>query len=118
MKATRLLFSLLLAALAVPSTAAAQRDGFEAMVEFTAPVFWGFITLVGIAVIVLRVRDRDRPRPFRVPLYPVTPIAFVAVCAYLCYSSIGYAASRDAIDVSLIVMGAGAIALAFTRLKR
>jgi tetratricopeptide (TPR) repeat protein len=35
MKATRLLFSLLLAALAVPSTAAAQRDGFlAAWVEF------------------------------------------------------------------------------------
>jgi len=105
-------------ALALVAFGAAQKDGFEAMVEFTAPVFWGFITLVGIAVIVLRARDRDRLRPFRVPLYPVTPIAFVAVCAYLCYSSIGYAASRDALHVSLVVMAAGAVALGFARLKR
>lgn len=105
-------------ALALVAFGAAQRDGFEAMVEFTAPVFWGFLTLVGVALFVLRIRDGDRARPFRVPFYPATPLLFIAVCAYLCYSSIGYAMSRDAIHVSLAVMGAGAVALALTRLRR
>jgi hypothetical protein len=54
-----------------------------------------------------------------VPGYPVTPLVFVAVCAFLCYSSIGYAASRNAIHVSLGVMAAGVVALLVTRrLKR
>jgi amino acid transporter len=102
-------------ALALVAFGAAQKDGFEAMVEFTAPVFWGFLTLVGVALFVLRSKDRERPRPFRVPLYPLTPAIFVAACAYLCYSSIGYAVSRSAIHVSLIVMAAGVVALLLIR---
>lgn len=104
-------------ALALVAFGAAQKDGFEAMVEFTAPVFWGFLTLVGFALFRLRMVDRDRPRPFRVPLYPITPAIFTVVCAYLCYSSIGYALSRSAIHVSLIVMAAGLVALFLARAK-
>ena len=33
-----------------------QADGFEAMVEFTAPVFWTFLFMVGLAVFRLRRR--------------------------------------------------------------
>lgn len=104
-------------ALALVAFGAAQKDGFEAMVEFTAPVFWGFLTLVGVALFVLRARDRDRPRPFKVPLYPLTPVVFIAACAYLCWSSIAYAASRSATHVSLIVMAAGVVALVLVRYR-
>lgn len=104
-------------ALALVAFGAAQRDGFEAMVEFTAPVFWAFLTLVGIALVLLRRRDSTAARPFRVPLYPLTPLVFIATCAYLCYSSVGYAMSRSAIHVSLAVMAAGVAALAVTRYR-
>jgi amino acid transporter len=105
-------------ALALVAFGAAQKDGFEAMVEFTAPVFWGFLTLVGIALFVLRSKDRERVRPFRVPLFPITPAILVAVCAYLCYSSVGYAVSRSAIHVCLIVMAAGVVALLLARVRK
>lgn len=36
--------------------------------------------LVALGVIVLRVREPDRPRPFRVPLYPVTPVLAILAC--------------------------------------
>jgi APA family basic amino acid/polyamine antiporter len=36
--------------------------------------------LVALGVIVLRVREPDRPRPFRVPLYPFTPILAILAC--------------------------------------
>lgn len=39
--------------------------------------------LVGVAVIYLRRKDPHAPRTFRVPLYPVTPILGVLICAYL-----------------------------------
>jgi len=39
--------------------------------------------LVSLGVIVLRVRDPDRPRPFRVPLYPITPIVSSVACLAL-----------------------------------
>ena len=63
----------------------------------------------------LRARDGDAERPFRVPLYPLTPIVFCAACAWLAYSSIAYAASRNAVHVSLLVMAAGVAAMLLAR---
>ena len=45
-------------ALALVAFGALQQDGFEAMVEFTAPVFWTFLLLVGLALFRLRATDR------------------------------------------------------------
>ncbi|HEX6945394.1 MAG TPA: amino acid permease [Casimicrobiaceae bacterium] len=104
--------------LALVAFGAMQHDGFESMVEFTAPVFWGFLLLVGISLFILRAKDGAAERPFRVPLYPLTPIVFCAACAWLCYSSVTYAMSRNAVHVSLIVMAVGVVALLFTRAKR
>jgi APA family basic amino acid/polyamine antiporter len=36
--------------------------------------------LVALGVIVLRVREPNRPRPFKVPLYPLTPILAILAC--------------------------------------
>ncbi|GIK87162.1 MAG: amino acid transporter [Betaproteobacteria bacterium] len=105
-------------ALALVAFGALQHDGFEAMVEFTAPVFWGFLFLVGVALFILRAKDAGAERPFRVPLYPLTPIVFCAACAWLCYSSVTYAMSRNAVHVSLIVMAVGVVALLITGAKR
>ena len=87
-----------------------QHDGFESMVEFTAPVFWSFLLLVGIAVFILR-RAPAGPEEYRVPWYPFTPLVFCLSCAWLAYSSITYAASRNAVHVSLGVMAVGLLAL-------
>ena len=67
-----------------------SRNSFAMMVEYTAPVFWFFLLLVGISVFVLRRRDAHRERPFRVPLYPLTPLVFCAVCIYMLHSSLVY----------------------------
>jgi amino acid transporter len=98
-------------ALALVAFGATQRNGFAAMVEFTAPVFWCFFLLNGVALFVLRRKEPHRPRPFRVPWYPVLPLLFVLTCAYLLYSSIVYAQSRHATYIALIVMLSGAVAL-------
>jgi APA family basic amino acid/polyamine antiporter len=39
--------------------------------------------LAVLAVIVLRIRRPDLPRPFRVPLYPLTPIVFAIMVIYM-----------------------------------
>lgn len=66
------------------------RKGFETMLEYTAPVFWFFFLLVGVSLFVLRIREPKAERPFRVPLYPFTPLLFCLASAYLLYSSIMY----------------------------
>lgn len=95
-----------------------QTDGFEVMVEFTAPVFWAFLFLVGISLFVMRVKDPKTERPFKVPLYPLTPIIFCLTCAYLTYSSVTYAISKGAVYISLLVMAVGVVALAITHFSK
>ena len=88
-----------------------EADGFSAMVEFTAPVFWGFLFLVGLALLRLRQTDPETTRPFKVPLYPLLPLIFCAVCAWLTYSSVTYAISQKAIHVSMLLIASGVLAL-------
>lgn len=102
-------------ALALIGFGALQKDGFSAMVEFTAPVFWFFFLLTGIGLFVLRFREPHVARPFKVPLYPILPIVFVVTCGYLLYSSVTYAQSQQAVHVTFWVMGAGAVAWGLTR---
>ena len=92
-----------------------EADGFSAMVEFTAPVFWGFLFLVGLALLWLRHTDKHTTRPFKVPLYPVLPLIFCAVCAWLTYSSVTYAISQKAIHVSMGLIASGVLALLILR---
>jgi amino acid transporter len=94
-----------------------EADGFSAMVEFTAPVFWGFLFLVGLSLIWLRQTDRQTVRPFKVPLYPILPLVFCAVCAWLTYSSITYAISQKAIHVSMWLIASGVVALLILRIR-
>ncbi|MEY3062536.1 MAG: hypothetical protein RI994_1788 [Pseudomonadota bacterium] len=94
-----------------------EADGFSAMVEFTAPVFWGFLFLVGLALIWLRHTDQHTTRPFKVPLYPVLPLIFCAACAWLTYSSVTYAISQNAIHVSMGLIASGVLALLILRVR-
>ncbi|MGU3493362.1 APC family permease [Xanthobacteraceae bacterium A53D] len=100
-------------ALALVGIGAATRDGFAAMVDYTAPVFWGFLLLVGIALFVLRWREPNRVLPFKVPLYPITPILFCATCVFMLHASIAY--TGVAALVGLGVLAAGAPLLLFRR---
>jgi amino acid transporter len=93
---------------------ALTRRGFETMVEYTAPVFWTFILLAGVALFVLRRRDPERPRPFRVPFYPVTPLLFCATCVYLLYSSLAYTGFGALLGVGVVLAG-GVVLLATRR---
>lgn len=97
---------------------ALSRDGFKAMVEYTAPVFWFFLLLVGVSFFVLRHRDARTPRPFRVPLYPLTPLIFCATCAYLLYSSVAYTGTGGLIGVAVLLLGLPVLGLARMRGKK
>lgn len=90
-------------------------DGLTAMVEYTAPVYWLFVLLVGVALFVLRRQDPTRARPFLVPLYPLTPLAFCLLSAYLCYASLAYS-GRGAL-IGMAVLASGALALAMARAR-
>lgn len=81
------------------------RDGFVMMIEYTAPVFWLFLLMVGLSIFVLRRKYPGIERPFRVPLYPLTPLIFCVVCAFMMYSSIMYTSSGSLVGVGVLLTG-------------
>jgi amino acid transporter len=82
------------------------RKGFVAMVEYTAPVFWCFFLLAGLSLFVLRIKDPEIPRPFRVPLYPFTPLFFCMTCVYMLQSSVVYVGRGAFVGLAVLALGA------------
>lgn len=80
-------------------------DGFVMMVEYTAPVFWFFFLMVGVSVFLMRRKHPDVERAFRVPFYPVTPLAFCAACAFMLYSSLAYTGRGSLVGVCVLLSG-------------
>jgi amino acid transporter len=88
---------------------AAGTDGFDRMVRFGLPAFWFFLLLVALSVFRLRRVAPQQPRPVRVPLYPLTPVAFAAGAAYMLYASLTYAWSTRSTEawwsIGLMLVG-------------
>jgi amino acid transporter len=83
----------------------AGRGGFELLLKCTAPVFWLFFLLTGLALFVLRVKDRHLERPFRVPLFPLLPLLFCATCTYMLYGAVRYADRLGLVGGVLLLAG-------------
>lgn len=104
--------------LALVAFAAVNQSGVKFMVDFTAPVFWFFFLLTGIALFVLRARYAHVARPFRVPMYPVLPMVFVVTCAFLLYKSLEFTLQNRAIQIAIYVMASGVVVWVVARLRR
>lgn len=100
-------------ALVLVAASASTPDGFSAMVAYTSPVFWTFFLLTAVTLFVFRLRGGAAPS-FRVPLYPLIPLAFCAACLFMLYSAIDYVRNPvfgpkfgDMVLGGLVVMLAG-----------
>jgi amino acid transporter len=81
------------------------RSGFATMVEYTAPVFWFFLLLTTISLFVLRTVEPDVWRSFCVPLYPLTPLLFCAICVYMLLASLTYTGIGALVGVLVLLSG-------------
>lgn len=111
--------------LALIAAGSRTQDGFQAMVAYTAPVFWTFFFLTGMTLFVFRRRGGEAPS-FRTPLYPVVPAVFCAMCLYMLYSSIDYIRNPapwapkfgEMVAAGLVVMAIGIPLYFFSRRGR
>ena len=94
-----------LVALLLVIAGASARDGFRLVVEYTAPVFWLFMLLVGLSLFILRVQDPRAARPVPVPLFPVLPAIFCLTNAYLLYSSLAFTGVGALAGVAVLATG-------------
>jgi len=92
--------------------ASVSHGAFAALVEFTAPVYWGFLCLVGVSLLLLR-RRFAQAQGFVLPLGPALPLVFILSSAYLTYSSLSYAESQGNAWVSVAVVAVGVLVSVF-----
>ncbi len=107
----------------IVAAAMTARDGFDAMVAYTAPVFWTFFLLTGVTLFILRHRDKADSE-FKVPLYPVVPLIFCAMCGFMLWKAVDYIFNPhygpkfgSLVLAGLLVMLAGAPLYWFARKK-
>ena len=87
------------------SCALALSGTFDQLTDLTIFGEWIFYGLTGAAVFVLRRKMPDAPRPYRVSLYPLTPIIFVGCAAWLLVNSLQTSAVEAVAGLLLIAAG-------------
>jgi basic amino acid/polyamine antiporter, APA family len=106
----RALVDRLLVSAGLPLVKWEGHGGFEVLMVFATPVFWVFFFLTALSLFALRRRDPDIHRPFSVPFYPLLPLIFCGICAYMIYAGIAYAHRLDLLGGLLAVFGLLAVA--------
>jgi basic amino acid/polyamine antiporter, APA family len=91
-----------------------SKTAVETMVDYTAPVFWFFISLTTVTLFILRQKYKIKNRPYKVPLYPLTPLLFLLASGYMLYSSLAFTGIGALFGAAFLVLG---IPLYFLALK-
>ena len=84
---------------------ALSQSGVQAMVAYTAPVFWFFMCMTALSLLRLRRLEPSAPRPFRVPWYPWLPLLFASSCLGLFVSSTLYAGPGALLGLLVLAFG-------------
>jgi basic amino acid/polyamine antiporter, APA family len=82
-----------------------SKKAVETMVDYTAPVFWFFLLLTTTSLFILRRKNKNKEIPYRVPFYPITPLLFIATCAFMLYSSLAFTGKGALIGAGFLVLG-------------
>jgi len=97
----------------IGAAALTARDGFDAMVAYTAPVFWTFFLLTGVTLFIFRFKKPAKDG-FKVPFYPVIPLIFCAMCGFMLWKAVAYVFNPhygpkfgNLVLAGLLVMAAG-----------
>lgn len=83
----------------------AAYQGFQTLVDYTAPVYWVFLISSGLALIRLRRIEPDAARPFRVPLYPFIPALFILASLAMLISAVMYVGEGAWFGAAVLLAG-------------
>jgi basic amino acid/polyamine antiporter, APA family len=78
---------------------------YQQIITYTAFPNYLFLSLGVVALIVLRVREPEMPRPFRVPLYPFTPLLFLSIFAWYLFNSLVHSFNDTMVGIALTLAG-------------
>jgi APA family basic amino acid/polyamine antiporter len=78
---------------------------FDQLTNLATLIYVLFWALSGIALLVLRRKLADAPRPFRVPAFPLVPLAFVLIMTGVLMSTIIESPAESAATFGLLALG-------------
>ncbi len=78
---------------------------FDQLTNLATLAFVLFWAMSGVALFVLRRKMPDAPRPYRVPLYPLVPLAFVLIMAGIGVSTVIESPAEAAATLVLLALG-------------
>jgi basic amino acid/polyamine antiporter, APA family len=88
---------------------------FDEIVRYVGFTLVIFAAMTVVAVFVLRIRRPGADRPYRTWGYPVTPVLFVAMSAWVAYSEIDQHPHESVYGLATVAVGAVAYAIARLR---
>ena len=93
-------------------------EAVATMVDYTAPVFWLFLFLSTMSLFVFRFQHDIDEFPYKVPLYPLTPILFLLACGYMLYSSLAFTGPGALFGVGILCLGIPVLMVEYYREHR
>ncbi|MBI1956689.1 MAG: amino acid permease [Acidobacteria bacterium] len=78
---------------------------FEQLIVYSGFVLVFFSALAVAAVMVLRWRRPELARPFRVPLYPYTPLVFVGFSAWILFYTLQGRPTESLLGIATVLLG-------------
>jgi APA family basic amino acid/polyamine antiporter len=100
--------ALAVCAAGVWSAILAASGTYEQLLTYVVFIGWIFYALAAAALFVYRKRWPDLVRPYRVPCYPLTPIAFIVAALALVGNTIATQPLRAAMGLGIVFLGAPA----------
>lgn len=82
-----------------------SQEKIRAIVDFTAPVFWFFLLLITLSIFILRHKVPKSESHFKMPLFPIPALLFLAACLYLFYSSIRFTGIYALYGMGVLIVG-------------
>ena len=93
---------------AVWSAILAASGTFEQLLTYVVFIGWLFYALAAGCVFIYRAKLPNAPRPYRVPAYPLTPIAFIVAAGALVVNTVVSQPVRAGIGLAIVFLGAPA----------
>ena len=78
---------------------------FEALIVYSGFVLVFFSAMAVAALMILRVRRPELIRPFRVPLYPLTPLVFVGFSAWILIYTLWGRPVESSLGIATVLLG-------------
>lgn len=80
-------------------------EAIQTLVDYTAPAYWLFMLLTTSTIFIFRHRQGKQKISYTVPFYPLIPLAFMAACLFMLYSSVQFTGWGSLLGIAILLTG-------------